>query len=54
MFERKRSVRHHRTVKVTKRLAGIRTGDLSLTERMLFRLSYKQVTVQGEWSSSLA
>ena len=31
--------------KVTKRPAGIRTGDLSLTGRMLFRLSHKSWSV---------
>ena len=39
--ERKRRVRNYRAKKVTKRPAGIRTGDLSLTGRMLFRLSHK-------------
>ena len=43
--ERKRRVRNYRTEKVTKRPAGIRTGDLSLTGRMLFRLSHKSRSV---------
>ena len=48
--ERKRRVRNYRTEKVTKRPAGIRTGDLSLTERMLFRLSHKsRSVVNGVW-----
>ena len=37
--ERKRIVRNYQTEKVTKRPAGIRTGDPSLTGRMLYRLS---------------
>ena len=43
--ERKRRVRKNRTEKVTKRPAGIRTGDFSLTGRMLFRLSHKSRSV---------
>ena len=43
--ERKRRVRNYRTEKVTTRPAGIRTGDLSLTGRMLFRLSHKSRSV---------
>ena len=43
--ERKRGVRNYRTKKVTKRPAEIRTGDLSLTGRMLFRLSHKSRSV---------
>ena len=39
--------------KVTKRPAGIRTGDLSLTGRMLFRLCYKSRS-RGERSSDLS
>ena len=38
-------MRNYRTEKVTKRPAGIRTGDLSLTGRMLFRLSHKSRSV---------
>ena len=44
-FERKRRVRNYRTEKVTKRPAGIRTRDLSLTGRMFFRLSHKSRSV---------
>ena len=48
--ERKRRVRNYRTEKVTKRPARIRTGDLSLTGRMLFRLSHKsRSVVNGVW-----
>ena len=49
---KKERVRNYRTDKVTRRPAGIRIGDLSLTGRMLFRLSEPQVTVRGEWSSN--
>ena len=45
MKERKRRLRIYRAEKVTKRPAEIRTGDLSLTGRMLFRLSPKSRSI---------